>query len=340
MKMRTKDKIILRNVLGIVLLLALMVLTASCQKPERCIGPQEKVTIGVASVSATLPLIVAQEKGYFSDGGIDVTFKFYPSGKKAMEGMFAGEADIATSAETPILHNSLLRDDFVIFATFAYSDNDSKFLGKKDKGVSKPSELKGKKIGTVVGTGAHFFAHIYLAEHSIDLSAVTIVDIAPADLIGALKDGKVDALVVWEPIAYQVKKALSDKVVRLPQSDLYKETFSLEAMRSYANGHPGGLIKILKAVDRATIFIKQNKKESLAIVTKVLKLDEDVLTSTWDDFVFELSLEHSLLIILEDEARWAIANKFTNKTKVPNYLGYFYLDAMKVVKPEAVTIIK
>jgi NitT/TauT family transport system substrate-binding protein len=69
-------------------------------------------------------------------------------------------------------------------------------------------------------------------------------------------------------------------------------------------------------------------------------MDENLLASIWDDFVFELSLDHSLLTILEDEARWAIANKFTDKTKVPNCLGYFYLDAMKAVKPEAVTIIK
>ena len=69
-------------------------------------------------------------------------------------------------------------------------------------------------------------------------------------------------------------------------------------------------------------------------------MEETILASIWDDFVFELSLEQSLLTILEDEARWAIKNGFTNKTKVPNYLGYFYLDAMKAVKPEAVTIIK
>jgi ABC-type nitrate/sulfonate/bicarbonate transport system substrate-binding protein len=330
----------LRIVFALVLISGLLAGSTSCQKQEKQTGPREKATIGVASVVAALPIIVAQEKGYFSDEGLDVTFKFYPSGKKAMEGMFAGEADIATSAETPILHNSFFRDDFVVLATFAYSYDDAKVLGREDKGVSKPSDLKGKKIGTVAGTGAHFFAHLYLAEHGIDLSAVTMVDIAPADLPGALKDGKVDAIVVWEPVAYQVKKALPDKIVKLPKSDLYKETFNLAAMRSYANGHPGGLIKMLKAVDRATIFIKQNKKEATAVMAKVLKLDEDVLNSTVDDFVFELSLEDSLLITLEDEARWAMKNGFTDKTKVPNYLGYVYPDAMKAIKPEAVTIIK
>jgi len=49
--------------------------------------------------------------------------------------MFAGEADIATVAETPRVFNSFIRDDFVIFATFAYSYDDSKALGRKDRGT-------------------------------------------------------------------------------------------------------------------------------------------------------------------------------------------------------------
>ena len=340
MKMRTKDKIILRNVLGIVLLSALLVLSLSCKKPEKFSGPKEKVTIGVASLVLSAPIMVAQEKGFFSDEGLDVTYKSYPFGKKALEAVFAGEADIATVAETPVVFNSFVRDDFVVFALFVYSYNDSKAIGRKDRGVSKPEELKGKKIGITARTSSHFFAHIYLTEHGIEPSAVRMVDFSASDLPGALKDGKVDAIVTFEPYAYMAMKALPDKIVRLPQSDLFRETFTLAAMKNFANEHPESLKKVLKAVDRAIKFIKQNKHESIVIMTKSLRLDENLLASIWNDFVFELSLDHSLLTILEDEARWAIANKFTDKTKVPNYLGYFYLDAMKAVKPEAVSILK
>lgn len=341
MKIGEKHKTMSRTILGIVLLLSLTVFSASCQKTEKSIGPKEKITIGVAEgAQYSLPFIIAREKGFFQEEGLDATIRVYPSGKKAFEAMFAGEVDSATLAQTPIVLSSFMRDDFAVFATVAYSYDNNKVIGRKDRGGSKPADLKGKKIGITAQTSSHFFVHVYLAEHGIEPSAVKMVDFAPTDLPGALKDGKVDAIAIFEPYASMAMKALPDKAVRLQRSYLYKQTSNLAVMRSYAKGHPELLIKMLKAVDRATIFIKQNKKESLAIMAKVLKLDEDVLTSTWDDFVFELSLEHSLLLILEDEARWAIANKFTDKTKVPNYLGYFYLDAMKAVKPEAVTIIK
>jgi NitT/TauT family transport system substrate-binding protein len=340
MKVKTRRKIILRTVFGIILILTFAVLSASCQKTEKSTGPKEKVTIGVGSGGLSLPFIIAQEKGFYSIEGLDATIRFYPSGKKALEAMFAGEVDIATSTETPIVLASFARDDFSIFATFAYSYDNSKVIGRKDRGIAKPADLKGKKIGFTAKTSSHFFIHLYLIEHQIDPADVEFVDFAPTDLFGALKDGKVDAVATFEPYASEALKALSGKAVRLPGSNLYRETFNIAVMRNYAKEHPELLKRILKAIDKATKFIKQDRNESIAVMNKSLKLEGNSFVSVQDDLVFELSLDHSLFTIFEDEARWAIKNGLTNKDKIPNYLGYFYLDAMKSIKPEDVTIIK
>ncbi|NIT52457.1 MAG: hypothetical protein GWO41_06890 [candidate division Zixibacteria bacterium] len=64
------------------------------------------------------------------------------------------------------------------------------------------------------------------------------------------------------------------------------------------------------------------------------------MSAIWDDYVFEIFLDQSLLLSWEDIARWAIKNKFTDKTTVPNYLNFIYLDGLEAVKPEAITIIR
>lgn len=338
--MRTNCKIALRTIFWTVLLLALVVLSASCQKPEKSIGPKEKVTIGVGSGGLSLPFIIAREKGFFLEEGLDATIRFYPSGKKALDAMFAGEVDNATLTETPIVLTSFIRDDFSVFATFAYSYDNSKVIGRKDRGVAKPADLKGKKIGFTAKTSSHFFVYLYLIEHQIDPADIELVDFAPTDLRRALKDGKVDAIATFEPYASEALKSLPGKAVRLPGSNLYRETFNIAVMRSYAKGHPELLKRILKAVDKATIFIKQDRNESIAVMNKSLNLEGNSFVSVQDDLVFELSLDHSLFTIFEDEARWAIKNGLTSKTKIPNYLGYLYPDAMKAIKPEDVTIVK
>lgn len=54
---------------------------------------------------------------------------------------------------------------------------------------------------------------------------------------------------------------------------------------------------------------------------------------------YKLSLEKTLLIAMEDEARWHIEKQYTDIKKVPNYLDKIYFDALESVNPGAVNII-
>ena len=63
------------------------------------------------------------------------------------------------------------------------------------------------------------------------------------------------------------------------------------------------------------------------------------MTTLWDDFIFEISLDQSLIVTIEAEARWAIKNNLTDAREVPNYLDYIHMDALEKVKPEAIGII-
>ena len=74
------------------------------------------------------------------------------------------------------------------------------------------------------------------------------------------------------------------------------------------------------------------------VVAQRVKMDRVVLNETWDNFKFALFLDQSILTSMEDEARWAIRNRLTEATKVPNYLHYLHTDALMAVKPDAVLI--
>jgi hypothetical protein len=43
---------------------------------------------------------------------------------------------------------------------------------------------------------------------------------------------------------------------------------------------------------------------------------------------------------LEDEARWMIKNNLTREKQIPDFMNYIYVDGLKAVKPEAVSIIR
>ncbi len=269
-----------------------------------------------------------------------MTMKEYDSGRRALESMFAGVVDISTVADTPIVFSSFDRQDYSIFATFVYSYRDSKIIAYRDKNINTGADLKGKKVGTYVGTSGHFFLGLCLIYNHLSISEVKLINIRAVDLPVSLKNNEVDAISVWEPFAHEAKQLLQDKAMELSCSEIYRTTFNFAVMKDFAKNHPETLEKFLRAIDGAITFIKNNKEKSQAIVAGSLNLDEKNVSAIWDDYVFEIFLDQSLLLSWEDIARWAIKNRFTGKTKVPNYLNFIYLDGLEAVKPEAITIIR
>jgi NitT/TauT family transport system substrate-binding protein len=71
-----------------------------------------------------------------------------------------------------------------------------------------------------------------------------------------------------------------------------------------------------------------------------MNFDDAYLEIIWQRYQFSLSLDQSLILAMEDEARWMIKNKLTKENQVPNFMNYLYLDGLKAVKPEAVNIIR
>ncbi len=330
-----------KRLLLIFLMLGLLVVSGACKKNEpKHEGPKEAVTIGVATIIMSSPVIIAREKGYFAEEGLQVTFKPYKFGKKALAGLFAGENDVATSGGIPFMFNGFARNDYRMLGTITYTSSDIKVLVRNDGTVRTPADLKGKRIGIIKGTGSHFFAHVYLGEYNIEPSAVQFISMPPADQADALRQGQIDAAVLFVPTALYALDELQGQAVVLPPSNLFQNSFNLTAMKSWTEQHPETAIKILRAVNKATEFIRQNEPESIKLIADYMKLSEDILKRVWADHTFDLYLNQSILTSLEDGARWAMKNRFVDTETIPAYIDLIYLDALKVVRPDNMLIVK
>ena len=319
--------------LGIILLL---LITGCSQK-----GPQqlEKIVIGPVSSVNSAPIRVAENKGYFREEGLMVEIKESPSGPAALQTLLDDKAiDLATAAQMPIVIKSFHRNDYVIIGVMSTSDNDHHILAMRDRGITAPKDLKGKSVGTRVGSSGHFFLGLFLTYHQMRMSNIKIIDLEMTRLSAALLQGQVDAIASFEPYIYQARKALGDKALLFPSQGLFRDDVYFVTRKDYLKDHTEALKRFLRAIEKADSFIFENKEEALEIVGQKLKMDKEGLKPIWSDLVFKLFLDQSVLISLEDQARWAIRNKLTGAEKVPNYLDYIYPDLLKAVKPEAVKI--
>ena len=335
--MKSKDII----VVIIIILLGISILYFTTWKQsQKYSGPVEKVSIGISATSLLPSLVhIAKEKGYFLEEGIDMEIKGYPTGKNALEATFKGEADMCTVADMPVVSNSFKRNDFTVFGTILQDAEHTKCLARKDRNISTPQDLIGKKVATTIGTTAHYFMATFFIFNGLDLEDVEIVDLNPTEMVEAIVKGNVDAIFTWEPNIYHAEKDLGDNGVILPSDVGYLATFNLVSKNDFIENNQQLLKRILKALIKAEEFTKDNREESVDIIAARLKTDREIIDKLWGMYEFRVSLTQAFLITLEGEARWFIKNKLTSVTEIPNYLDYIYWDALEAVKPEAVGII-
>lgn len=174
----------------------------------------------------------------------------------------------------------------------------------------------------------------------MDLNDVNLVDINASKLSESLKAGQVDAITSWEPHITNATKSMGrDKLSVLVSPTPFRKDFFFAANSEFANKEKEGIKQFLGALIEAENYILEHPEEVQEIVTRRLKSDLSLVKRIWPSFIFEISLEQSILVNLEDEAKWA--QKLSDKhSKLPNYLNLIDSHPLKEVKPFAVNIIQ
>lgn len=332
--------ITLRNIVVI----AMSLLVAGCGEAEQPSLDSEQylknISVAVSTTPLSAPFYIAEANGYFSEQGLKVNLVDTIGGHRCLTKVLNSEVEMGTSSDYPIMKRSFERNDFVIAATFVSSDNDVKLVACKHCGIIKPADLRGKKIGTVKGASSHYFLDRFLLFNNMSLSDVNVVHVEPEDQPLAIKNGRVDALSVWEPYAYHAKNILQSGAVIFPVGEYYRETFNLVMKKDFLSENPKTVKKVLQALSKAIEFINNKPQKAQQILVTRLKLDDEFIALIWSDFNFELKLDQSLLITLENEARWALDNGVVKKTELVNYLDYIDSRILKGIENAKVSIIQ
>ena len=298
------------------------------------------IMLGLAHESLAALAIIANNKQYFSEQGVDVEVKNYASGKLALNAFLDGEVDLATTADIPIVFKSMKRRDFKIVSTIGSSDNEPRIIALKNAGINKPEDLRGKRVATQKASAVHFFLHVFLLKNGMDASDVDLSYMKGKKLPAALAAKEIDAFSMREPFIGEATELLGeDNVVVFTAPGLYRKTFNLIASKSIIRHKSEHVEKIVKALAQAEAFAIQNEGEAVTIVAQALGSKPEKIAAIWKDVSLKVSLDQSLLLGLEGEANWVLDNKFSDAEKAPVYLDYMYIDALKSVNPVMVSLI-
>ena len=264
------------------------------------------LSLAVSDGPVSLSVYVAQARGFFAAEGLDLHVKDCRSGRDCYALLAQGHADLATASELPVALGSTTRPDIAILATISASPYQIKIVARRSAQVMEAPQLRGKRIGTVLGSSAQYFLDNWLVFNDIDPRAVTVVPLAPDALVGALERREVDAVAIWEPVASAAASALGADAVSFASPRVYTQHFNLVADRATIARREPELVALLRALVEAQHDIARDPAGAQAILAARLGLAPEIAATAFAGQDYRVRLDQSLVTTMQGEARWAV----------------------------------
>ncbi len=300
---------------------------------------RRSVTIGVPALEQNALLYVAVSKGLLARQGVAATIRDFDSGPAAIAAMMSGQVDIASTAEFPFVMATMNGRQMRILAANDRFENDY-IVARRDRGITRVSDLTGKKIGVRRGAITEFYLGRFLTLHGIRQHEITLVDVPPADFVASILNGHVDAIVAWQPFVSQMAGSMPDGLDIWPVQNGQAVYGLLVCRPEWLDGHEETVKRLLKGLAAGEDFLAGHQAESQSIVGKRLGYKDSYVASVWPLHGFSLTLDFSLVAAMEDEARWILESHVSAASEVPDFDSLIYPDGLTAARPEGVNLMQ
>lgn len=310
---------------------------------RRSVTPVEltsSVRIAVPVVPHAGLIHIASARGFFRARGLGVTLLPHSFGKAAVAQLLRGEADLAVAADVPVVVEVLKGAPLSIVASVANASNELAVLGRIDRGIRTPGDLRGRRVGVTLGTSGEYFLWAFLVRHRIAPQSLQLVDLPPARLIDSLRDGLVDAIAAWQPVRHEAEIAFGNRIVSLQAPDAYAQNYVLVGKQDYVLAHQQELRHVVQALLDAEAFVNADSESAKKTLAGLLKLSPGTFDPSWQDVTLEVEQQQAQLVTLEDVATWAMARNYAPSQPMPNFVSHLALDTLLAVSPERVTVVR
>lgn len=235
----------------------------------------QKIKVGWVYAMANAPIIIAREKNYFNEVGVDVEAVSFSSGPLVHQALAAGELDMAYIGAPPVYHWFARGLDSRILAKVNYGQ--AVIMVRSESALSSVSSLKGKKLaGVRKGSGMDVLLRGFVLKEYAKLnprSDLSIIPMKPSKMGPSLLTKVIDAAFIWEPFASQYELTGKLRII----FDMNKAVseypwYIIMAMPNALKNKKPAVIKVLKAHKMAVDFLNSSQDAGNKIIAKEFNL--------------------------------------------------------------------
>lgn len=310
-------------------------------KPE-----QTKVElVGVRDAQISSQQIIAEKKGYFKEEGLDVTNKLIESGPDIAPLVSGGSAPM--SLQTNFMDIILASNGIgvKIVAPLAQIAGTQAVVAGKNSGIKSAKDLEGKTLGVPSGADVQIAIKQMAKEYHVNMDKVKIANLAPSDALASLQNGSIDAMAAWEPF---ITKAISAGGTLLfsgtknylegKEKDVNWMSVhtTFQVTDDYLKQNPNTVKAVLRALEKATVFINEHRDEAIKILAPELHLSESELKEIMNRNVYDMTADDSFINNSNGKTVTNYLMDTGNIKKVPAQSDYIDLSYLKEVNKDLV----
>ena len=239
------------------------------ETPDVVIGTAKDPNLGAE-------IVIAREKRYFEDAGLNAEIRYFPSGGDLLAAVVAGDVHYGSSGATPI--TTLRGRPYPIKILSQISDISGAQQLIVKEGIETPADLEGKHVAIMKGTASELLFDSFVNEFGFDPSTIEMVAMGPTEMLSSFVRGDVDAIAVWEPHATRARKSgnghvlVSGTTSFVPEQEgpkrIYGDHAALFAPEDVIAENPNTTRAVLEALALAVEFIKASPEEANQILAQ------------------------------------------------------------------------
>ena len=243
-----------------------------------CSAAENRLQIGFVSITSTnAPLWVAADRGFLAQEGLDPELIFIGSGPTMIASMMAREVPLVTTAGTAVVSAVAGGAPLKILATFG-NRLAADFVARP--GITRPEDLRGKRVG-VQSMGGGIWMQALLALEHLGLEPIKdrlhIQAIGPQpQLAKALEAGAIDVTVLPTAFSQPLKARGYPVLLNFVNANIPLTLNSLVALKETVEKSPQLVERMIRGLLRAIAFIHQpsNRGAVTQILARRLRVEQ------------------------------------------------------------------
>jgi NitT/TauT family transport system substrate-binding protein len=242
------------------------------------------VRVAYSALSAGIgTLWLTHEEGIFRRHGLDSNLVYIRGGTTAVQALLAGEIQFGHLSPAPMMTAWAQGADFVWIGTTTHR---MVFTLLTDSGITKGSELKGKKIGiTRIGSASDLAVRAAVEHFGLSPKDVIMISMGGIpEILAGMRAGAVQAGILSPPTSTAARDMGFRALLSIP--DLGKEfTFSgIAAKRSLVQNQPELAKAFMSGLTDGAKIYKEDSRAALSVLRKYLRADERALEEGYKEY--------------------------------------------------------